>query len=294
MAKKKKVRWENQITAIQERVLVKLSQYKFLTLEQLLRFDDIGTTQYAYLWRQVSSLRDRQKPLVGCNSYNTPNPRKGRVHSIYFLSPNGKKVLENEFGLDSNKIKFKTGKHQSITQYSHRLITVEYHIQLNEWAARFSKEIRDFVAYYDTSSKKIDDTSLRSKLKIESKDGSSFTPDAAYYIEGKKGHRKFHLFELYNGSDLSFIMRQMEPHLESFINGDTHNSFGLAKEPYYLTVLFRYESVMIKFVEQMRYKLKYKSIFNYILVNHLDKPERIWEEEFFNSWVSISNKTTKF
>lgn len=292
MAKKKNVRWENQITAIQERVLVKLAKYKFLTLEQLLRFDDIGTTQYAYLWRQVSSLRDRQNPLVGCNNFNTPNPRKGRVHSIYFLNINGKRVLENEFGFDSHDIRYKTGKYLTTTKYSHRLISVEYHIQIEKWASNNQSKVLDYIAYYN--SKKKTGNSLRTRLCIKTEDGASFTPDAAYHIEDKSGNRKFHLFELYNGTDLSFIIKQMKPHLEAFINGSTHRSFGLKKEPYFLDVLFSHKRIMKKFIDQMKSEYKYKSLFDFILVNHTDPMDRIWQENIFSSWTSISGKVTKF
>jgi len=261
-------------------------------LEQLLRFDDIGTTQYAYLWRQVSSLRDRQNPLVGCNNFNTPNPRKGRVHSIYFLNTNGKRVLENEFGFDSHHIRYKTGKYLTTTQYSHRLISVEYHIQIEKWASNNQSKVLDYIAYYN--SKKKTGSSLRTRLNINTEDGASFTPDAAYHIEDKNGNIKFHLFELYNGTDLSFIMRQMKPHLEAFINGSTHRSFGLEKEPYFLDVLFSHKRVMKKFIDQMKQEDKYKSLFDFILVNHTDPMDRMWQENIFNSWVSLSGNVTKF
>jgi len=43
-----------------------------------------------------------------------------------------------------------------------------------------------------------------------------------------------------------------------------------------LVVLFCHKNVMKKFLQQMKQEIKYKSIFDYILVNHTDPMDRIW------------------
>ena len=92
---KKTVPWEGKITNIQANILESLAKYKYLTIPHLLALE-IGTNQYKYMWKQISSLRDRRKPLVICNNYDVPEPRKGRVFSMYHLSKEGKKALVQE------------------------------------------------------------------------------------------------------------------------------------------------------------------------------------------------------
>ena len=124
---KNKVKWDGRITMIQGNVLEALARYKFLTMSQMLKLD-IGTTQYQYLAMQTKSLRDRGRPLIGCHNFHIPQPRKGRVESMYYLRPKGREALVFELDIPEEKIKMPIGKSVAYKDYLHRKYTIDYQI----------------------------------------------------------------------------------------------------------------------------------------------------------------------
>jgi len=94
---------------------------------------DIGTTQYQYLWKQTASLRDRIKPLVACNSFPNPNPRKGKVESIYYLTKDGRDALIEDLFYHEDEIKFQVGNSIAYRDYDHRKKQIDFQIALDRW-----------------------------------------------------------------------------------------------------------------------------------------------------------------
>jgi len=289
-----KVQWEGVITAIQENILKKLAHYKYLTIEQLLRFEDIGTTQYSYLWRQIKSLRDRKKALVGCNSFPNPNPRKGKVHSIYYLNTSGRDTLINEFGYYEEDIRYKVGKHLTVSQYQHRLYTVEYQMYLDDWAERNEVDIKDFHAYYDTQGSNRKAKSLRSLTKVDLAKGKSFTPDAVYRVENEKRENELHLFELYNGKDTKYIVKQLHQHAEAMAFGQVHEKYQVPVEKSYkVIVLFTHKGALEGTIKKALIDPVFAHFYKHFICKELES-DSFRVDSLFENWVNLYGEVESF
>lgn len=291
---KKKVKWEGVVTSIQENVLRKLAHYKYLTIEQLLNFEDIGTTQYTYLWSHMVSLRDRKKPLVGCNSFPNPNPRKGKVHSVYYLNENGKETLLNDFEYFEDDIRYKIGKHLTVSQYQHRKLSVDYQIYLDKYLSRYKLETPFYFAYYDTTGNNRTNQNLRSKTRISLSDSKHFTPDAVYKIEEASGKSELHLFELYNGKDTKYIIKKLEQHAEAMAFGKVHEHFNLSKDtPYKVIVLCTHKSALEGIIKKALGSQKFAHFYEYFICKDLES-NSITSEDFFEKWVNLYGEECSF
>jgi len=292
--KNKPVRWAGIITQIQENILKQLAHYKYLTIAQLLELDGIGTTQYNYLWQQITSLRDRKKPLVGCNSFPNPNPRKGKVHSVYYLNTTGKDTLINEMNYFEEDIRYKVGRHLTVTQYQHRLYCVDFQIMLDRWADKNDLEIGFFWAYYDTTGSNRQAKSLKSKTKIELSKSKHFIPDGVYKIENDSRESQLHLFELYNGKDTKYIIKKLYQHAEVMAFGQVHEHFNIPKEkPYKVIILCTYKSALEGIIKKALKDPRFAHFYEHFICKDLESGA-IGEDDFFKGWVNLYGEETSF
>lgn len=292
--KKKTVKWEGVVTNIQENILAKLAHYKYLTIEQLLDIGDIGTTQYTYLWSQITSLRDRKKPLVGCNSFPNPNPRKGKVHSVYYLNTRGKDTLINDFGFFEEDVRYKVGRSLTVSQYQHRKLSVDYQIYLDKFLTRGEMEAPFFYAYYDTTGNNRTSKNLKSKTRITLSNDKHFTPDAVYKIERSDSSKELHLFELYNGKDTKYIIKKLDQHAEAMAFGKVHEHFKLPKNtPYKVIVLCTYQSALDGIIKKAQVDPRFAHFYKHFICKDLERWD-IASEDFFETWLNLYGENSLF
>lgn len=237
-----KVKWSNVITNIQGNVLEGLARYKFLTLSQMLDLE-VGTTRYKYLWEQVKSLRDRRKPLVRCHRYENPEPRKGRVEDMYFLTPIGKTALVNELLFSEQSIKIPAGNTPAYKDYFHRRNTIGFQISLDRWAKSKDVGVPFFDTYFDMTGNNRVNKDLRAKTKVDLDGEDYFIPDGVFRLEEDKRQRLF-LFEMYNGKDSGRVIEQLHKHAMAMTERYTHHSLGYdPKKSYTIVLVFEFEGI---------------------------------------------------
>ena len=289
--KQKPIPWENTITNIQSKVLEKLASYKFLTLSQILHLK-VGTTQYKYLHKQVSSLRDRRYPLVKCNSYSILQSNKGdskkggKVEDVYYLSKAGKRALLNDLHHPTDKeIKIPIGNNRTSKDYLHRKWTIDFQIHLNLWAKENSFNISFFDCYFDKIGNNRVAKNLRAKTKIDLGQDDYFIPDGVFEIQ-TPSRKHFFLFEMYNGQDTSRTIYQLHKHCIALTKKNTHQKYDLDKSKAYTTVfIFRHKSLQQSFIKRVvEQKEVFAPIQNYFICKSLEDLE---ENIFFENWTTI-------
>lgn len=283
------VEWSDKITNIQGNVLENLARYKFLTMSQMLRMD-IGTTQYQYLAKQVKSLRDRGNALIGCHNFNTPQPKRGRVESMYFLKPKGREALVFELELKAEKIKMPIGTAMAFKDYFHRKYTIDYQIELDRWAKQKGFEIPFFDTYFDKVGNNRVAKNLRAKTRITLSNDEYFIPDGVYPIRKESG-RRFHLMEMYNGKDTGRVVKQLHKHAQALTFHCTHKQFNLDPESSYtIALVFQFESIMDATIERIQADGSFAQIYQYFLCKSIDQVNKGELDE----WLNLHGELTKF
>jgi hypothetical protein len=278
----KQILWANAITNIQQNILVSLARYKFLTSSQMLALE-VGTKHYPYLWKQLVSLRDRKKPLVICNSFPNPNPKKGRVESMYFLSKEGKKqILENEFLSESEIIKMPRSKTMAYKDYFHRKFTIDFQIKLDHWANKNGKTVPFFDTYFDKTGNNRTNKNLRAKTRIDFNDEMFFIPDGAFKIDNQ-----FYLFEMYNGKDTKRVLEQLDKHAQALTYRHTHKTYNLDPNKSYKTILlFEFLSAKNALLKRIQDEKSFDFIRPYFLVK---ANEELHQGEF-STWRNLNDE----
>jgi len=285
----KKIPWENKITFIQSNVMEHLARYKFLTLSQMLALD-IGTTQYQYLWKQVMSIRDRKNPLVGCHSFGIPQPQKGKVESMYYLTPLGKRILIEDFEF-IDRIKMPIGKTAAYRDYFHRKYTIDFQIALDKWANENGVIIPYFDTYFDKVGNNRKDKSLRAKTKIGEGDNDYFIPDGVFDVT-IEDVKRFYLFEMYNGVDTGRTIKQLTKHAHALVERKTHTKYKLdRKKSYNIVLVFEFDSMMKAVIKRISSDERFKFIEKYFLCKSLDQ---VRAGDFYNNWTTLSGKKSDF
>ncbi len=126
----KDVKWSNVITNIQSVILEGLARHKYLTLRQMLELEGIGTKEKTYLWKQADSLKKRGRPLINSHSFGSPQPKKGKVENMYYLLPQGKKMLIEQLQHEEEDIKLPIGRNPTMAykDYHHRKRQIDFWI----------------------------------------------------------------------------------------------------------------------------------------------------------------------
>jgi len=289
MAKNKKVKWEGRITNIQGKILEGLARYKFLTMSQMLKMD-IGTTQYQYLAMQTKSLRDRGRSLIGCHNFHIPQPRKGRVESMYYLTRKGREALVFELDIEQEKIKMPIGNSVAYKDYLHRKYTIDYQIALDQWAEENGATIPFFDTYFDKVGNNRVSKNLRAKTRITLPDDEYFIPDGVYYLE-KEETKRLHLMEMYNGKDTGRVVKQLHKHAQALSFKCTHRQFNIDTErSYTIALVFQYESIMRATIQKIQEDGTFIHIAKYFLCKTIDEVN----ENKLDKWIDLQGETVSF
>lgn len=298
MAKKQQkseIQWEGVITNIQSVVLAKLARYKFLTLSQLLSLE-VGTTQYKYLWKQITSLRDRRQPLVKCQQFNTVTAVSSsgkktpeRVEDLYYLSKEGTKALRQELGFEE-LIKIPVGRRLAYKDYRHRKRVIDFQIQLDLWTNENESVIPFFDTYFDKEGNNKVSGNLRAKTRIDFGSSGFFIPDAAFKME-QMDNQKFFLFEMYNGTDVKRTTVQLHRHGIAMANRYTHKAYALPKnKSYNIILLFERDGLKNSVIDRVK---KNEPAFNKMeKYFRLKSLADLAEGDFFENWLTLHGTHT--
>lgn len=284
--KPKPVPWEGVITSIQEHALLALGRYMYLTLSQLLELN-IGTSQYTYLWKQMASLRDRKAPLINCTPFAIPQPRKGRVESLYSLSSFGKNILINDFGIPESQIRAPIGKQVAYKDYQHRKFTIDFHIALDQWCNQIGDQILLFETYFDKIGNNRTGKDLRAKTKVDLMMGSFIIPDAVFVLEGSMEPELF-LFEMHNGKDTKRMLNQLHHHAEAMVSRAVHKQYGYDQDKrYHILYLFEFTSALEAAIDRAKADVSFSMIQDFILLKSV---EELKKYPFSEGWRTLYGK----
>lgn len=287
----KKIRWEGVVTNIQLNVLKSVARFKFLTISQLLEIG-AGTTQKSYLWKQMASLRDRKVPLVKRQRFamvqTMGNKPPQKVEDWYYLSPAGKRFLEDELQF-REPIKMPIGRGSIPSKdYFHRKKTISFFIALTKWAETKEIEIPFIHNYYDKTGNARKNGNLKAKTKIDFEDGDFFIPDGAFKLLNKNGE-KFFLMEMYNGSDVGRTISQLIKHAISITKRYTHRTYEIpANKSYLIILIFEQRSLMEATIKRISKKEPaFAIIQKYFRCKTFDE---ILSEPFHENWKTLTGE----
>lgn len=266
----------DRISLCQEKVLLSLARFKFLTTGQLLILEIMSDR--ANLNKQLAQLRNRTRPLIGSITFGV-HPKVGKLESVHYLTSHGVVLLREGLGEDY-PIRFPKGNNGLFQQdYFHRVNTINVHIAFSRWAEKNALELLFFRTYFDKlSSGTVKGFRAESAILIAGND--YLIADALCLLQTSK-REELYAIEMYNGDDTHRVHGSLFAHLQALKNGQPSKQFGLNYGSRVLCV-FEKESYKIQAMKRLMEDTRFTSAKAHFLFKSL---EELSENEFFNWWL---------
>ncbi|MEM6700335.1 MAG: hypothetical protein AAF599_18165 [Bacteroidota bacterium] len=138
--------------------------------------------------------------------------------------------------------------------YQHRINTINFQIQLDQWAASNGCQIPFFHTYFDKEGDNRVNKNLRAKTKIELDNNDFFIPDGAFKIITEQQER-FFLMEMYDGKDTNRTVQQLHKHALALTKRYTHQTYQLpTNKSYSIILIFEYASHLQAVLQRIQTK----------------------------------------
>lgn len=226
------------ITERQLQILEHLSEFKFLTTSQLTGLLGVQTiTSINVLLRKLSEGKGALTKNKDFGFY----PGFGRLPRIHFLSPKGVDFLEENLGIERNKIKApKENKLMFQRDYFHRVATVDFNIGLRAFCLENGFEKLFFDYYFDMNGSQRNGTG-KAKNALPIGD-FQIIPDGVGKITNGEMENLF-LFEQHNGKDSKRAIKQIFNHIQAIAELSANKKYSHKKS---VRVFYVFESESCK------------------------------------------------
>ena len=211
-------------------VLEALGTYKFLTVPQMVRLE-VNTHEQS-VQRTLRRFKEKKrftKLFVDKKDFGFIAGR-GNLHSIYYLTDHGAKVLAEYWRVDPSTIHYPKREPDFGRDYFHRRYTVDVHISLRQWADVAGAEVKFVHTYFDYvgSNRSKKKNPLRNRTRIDLDGDRFFVPDMVYLVTRPDGSQDLAVVEIHNTKDTKRFLEQMENHALAVQLGAVAEAYSLA------------------------------------------------------------------
>ncbi|MDI1256728.1 MAG: hypothetical protein PSV16_11570 [Flavobacterium sp.] len=274
-----------RITVAQEKILVALATFKFLTTGQLL--DLKVMTDRANINKQLGLLRNSFKPLIGSIAFGV-HPKLGKLESVHYLTAHGALLLQELYG-ERYYVRYPKGKNGLFQQdYFHRIHTIDVHIAFNRWAMASDMDILFFQTYFDKLSSGRE-KGYRAESAILISDKNYLIADALCLLSAPR-REELYAIEMYNGNDTNRVHNSLFAHLQALNNGQPSKQFGLNYGSRVLCV-FEFDNYKNLAMKRLSEDKRFASAKSYFLFKSL---EELGVDDFFDWWLFDGTKGSLF
>lgn len=274
-----------QITPSQQKILVALATFKYLTSGQLLFLEVMSDR--ANINKNIGLLKNRYKPIIGSVAFGV-HPKLGKLQSVHYLTPYGAMLLKENFG-ERFFVRFPKGKNGLFQQdYFHRINTINVHIAFNRWAMVNDLDLLFFRAYFDklTTGK---EKGYRAESAIIVNEKEYLIADALCMLQTPR-REELYAIEMFNGDDTSRVLSSLFYHLQALSNGEPSKQFGLEYGSRVLCV-FELENYKKHAMKRLSEDSRFASAKKHFLFKSL---EELSVDAFFDWWLFDGTTSSLF
>jgi hypothetical protein len=261
----------------QEKIVLLLARFKFLTTSQMMR---LGIDKHrSNLSTALSPLCKGASPLVKTIDFGLI-PKKGRVESLYYLTKKGADIVKNQFQVEA--IKFPLGRTVSFTSdYFHRVATIECEVSL--YLSSQTKNILFSHRYFDQKgSNRSGDLCL--DTKIVSYD-TTIISDWVFMLETKK-QAELYCAEIYmDDHDASRPFFSLRSYLHIISEGAPSIKYHFNRSNRVLAV-FGTERTMFSVLKKIQSDPEFQNFSNHFLFKSLENIS----SDFHEDWIHIDGR----
>lgn len=267
----------------QERILLSLARYKFLTAGQMLRLGIM--TDRANLNKQISELRYWKNPLVGSVTFGV-NPKFWKLESIHHLTSHGAALIKERLS-PTAPVRFPKANTVLFAQdYFHRKNTIDIHIVIQERAFNNNVELLFFLVYFDKLSTG-KSKGFRAETYIPFWENEYLIADAICMLQ-TQNRKELYAIEVFNGMNVQRVHQSLLQHLMALKDGQPSKLFELDYGSRVLCV-FELDSCKIQVMKRLCDDEHFAFAKDYFLFKTLDEIK----ENVFDGWQLFDDEIVK-
>jgi len=228
-----------KLSPLSTRALEALGTYHYLSASQMHRAG-VGASARTAREKALDPLVKRSKPLVLCQPFGWIAGR-GRLESIYQLTPFGARALAELWRCDVSDITYPKTPLKFQRDYEHRKGVIDIHIAFRNWAEQsVDREILRFDPYYFRPNKR-PLTQFRFKRDVSLPDDYAKVIEPDAIIEFREEDKiTLAAIELHWATETRRIAKQLDRHItalsqnlisERYNHPDPHVVFSIHKNP---------------------------------------------------------------
>jgi hypothetical protein len=262
-----------RINEKQAKILKALGRYKFLTYTQMKRLGiDKHTPNLSNL---VKELRERSSPFVATMPHRIGSEVK------HYLTPKGKNLLMDFYGLEDEKVHCPIGKITSDTQdEKHRTTIISIQIEIDLQLENQDTALLFCDRYFDTVGNNKVDRNLKSKTAILFEESKSLKADMVFALQTPK-QKELYLLELENGKDTQKAVNKCIQHGKAVLLGNANAKYQFQRG-YRTLWIFEHEGTMLALVKELSGNPFFTHLKEYFLFKSLDS----LDGNFLGGWLN--------
>lgn len=185
------------LTDTASRALDALRLYRFLTIDQMVKLG-VASRRKSINETLLDLLR-RKHPAVARVDHGVL-PGKGRLPSLYFLTPDGAELIAAAFGIDAAEIQTPRGVVSIRHDLMHRIHCVDCEIAARQWAERNGQRVSLCSSYftYTGANRSKGKETRKAVTRVDVTDRPAVIPDVVLKLEDGSGTERLFLLEMFN------------------------------------------------------------------------------------------------
>lgn len=273
------------ITPGQQKILVALATFKYLTTGQLITLEVMSNR--ANINRNIGLLKKRYKPLVGSISFGV-HPQKGKLENVHYLTHYGAQLLQEYLG-ERFLIKYPKGKNGLFMQdYHHRINLISFQIKFSLWVSKNDLNLLFFRRYFDKLSTG-KEKGYRAESAIRVNTDEYLIADAICMLQTVRREELFAV-EMYQGNDTKRVHQSLFYHLQALSNGEPSKKYGLDYGSRVLC-LFELDNYKKHAMKRLHEDARFASAKKHFLFKSL---EELSLDSFFDWWLFDGTSASLF
>lgn len=225
------------LTAAQEKVLMLLARFRYMTVRQLVA---CGVAKNAVTVRRDVLPRLSQlagKNLIQVDRYWPHAMTRGSFSYIYALTEHGAAVVAEQFGVEASAIRYPAGGIQFVNDFFHREAYVDFCIALWQWieAGEF-RHCRTLTHYFDKvgANRKGQPSQSVNRLELPKKP-TAIVPDGLALIDTETKRRALAI-EIHHKTDTKRAVEKLVELMHALSAGVIEQHLGHDKAAFILSV----------------------------------------------------------
>ncbi|HLO76752.1 MAG TPA: replication-relaxation family protein [Magnetospirillum sp.] len=225
------------LTAAQEKVLMLLARYRYMTVRQLV---ECGVAKNAVTVRRDVLPRLTMLPgknVVDVDRYWPHAMTRGSFSYVYALTAYGAEVVAERLGVDTSAVRYPAGGIQFVNDFFHREAYVDFCIALHKWIDSSElRHCRTLTHYFDKMGANRKGQPSRSVNRLElPKNRPAVVPDGLALVDTESKRRALAI-EIHHKTDTKRAVEKLVELMHALSAGVIEQHLGHDKAAFILSV----------------------------------------------------------